>query len=131
MFLFCVSSLLKCLRVRIRIQIFRPDLGLVRFSPLLHLVAHLPINTNLLASYVSVFIRQNILNSSLSWSKSSEANPWYKLYAFQPATVLFNISSFLCLKLLCFLLCFINYLTQIAPFFIFSEAVSQRCQPEL
>ena len=84
--------------VRIRAQISQPDLGSVRFPPLLHLVAHLPVNTNLLTWYVSVFIRQNILNSSLSWSKSSEANPWYKLYAFQPATVLSNISSFLCLK---------------------------------
>ena len=102
--LFCVGSLLQCLGVRIRTQIYRPDLGLVRFSPLLHLVAHLPINTNLLTSYVSVFIRQNILNSSLSWSKSSEANPWYKLYAFQPATVLSNISSFLCLKP-----CYVSY----------------------
>ena len=30
-------------------------------------------------------------------------------------------------SLLCFLLCFINYLTQIAPLFFFSEAVTQRC----
>ena len=29
--------------------------------------------------------------------------------------------------LLCFLLCFINYLTQMAPLFFFSEAVAQRC----
>ena len=102
--LFCMSSLLQCLRVRIRAQIFRPDLGSVRFPPLLHLVAPLPINTNLLTLYVSVFIHQNILNSSLSWSKGSEANPWYTLYAFQPPTVLSNIPSFLCLKL-----CYVSY----------------------
>ena len=35
---------------------------------------------------------QNILNSSLSWGKSSEAYPRYKLYAFQTATVLPNIT---------------------------------------
>ena len=98
----------------------------MRFPSLLHLVAYLPINTNLLTSYVSVLICQNILNSSLSWSKNSERNPRYKLYAFQPATVLANISSFLCLTLLCLFLCFINCLTQIAPFFFFSEAVAQR-----
>ena len=73
-FLFCVGCLLQCLGVRIRVQIFRPDLGSVRFPPLLYLVAHLPINTNILTSYVLVFIHQNILNSSLSRGKSSEAN---------------------------------------------------------
>ena len=114
-FLLCVNSLLQCLRVRIRAQIFRPELGSVRFPHLLHLVAHLPINTNLLTLYVSVFIRQNILNSSLSWSKGSEANPWYTL----------PLSCFE--ALLCFLLCFLNYFTQIVPFFFLSEAVAQRC----
>ena len=52
----------------------------MRGLPLIHQVAHLPINTNLLISYVSVSIRRNILNSSLSSSKSLEANPWCKLY---------------------------------------------------
>ena len=37
---------------------------------------------NRLTSYVSVFIRKNILNSFLPWSKSSETNPWYKLLCF-------------------------------------------------
>ena len=78
--LFCVGSLFQCFRVRIRAQIFWQDLGPVRSLPLPHLVAHL-INTNLLTSYVSVFIRKNILNSSLSWSKSSETNPWYRLFS--------------------------------------------------
>ena len=66
-----------------------------------HIVAHMLINIYLLTSYVSVFIRKSILNS-LSWSKSSETNPWWAV------TVLPNISTFLCLKLCCFLLCFIN-----------------------
>ena len=92
----------------------------MRLLPLLHQVAHLPINTNLLTSCVSVFIRQNILNSSLSWTKSSEANPWYKLYAFQPATVLPNISSFLYLTL-CYVSYFLNHLKQIALFFFFQK----------
>ena len=103
-FLFCVSSLLQCFRVRIRAQIFRPDLGKMRFHPLLYLVVHLPINANILTSHVLVFIRQNILNSSLSRGKSSEANLWYKLYDFQSATFLSNISSFFCLKL-----CYVSY----------------------
>ena len=107
-------------------KFFEPDLGSVRFLPLLHQVGHPLIDTNLLTSYVSVFIRQYILNSSVLWSKSSEGNPWYKLYAFQSATVLFNISSFLCLKL-CYVSYFLNYLTQIALFFFFSEAVSHTC----
>ena len=98
----------------------------MRLLPLLHQVAHLPINTNLLTSYVSVFICQNILKSSLWWSKSTEPNPWYKLYAFLPATVLSNISSFLCLKL-CYVSYFLNHLTQTALFSVFSEANSQRC----
>ena len=98
----------------------------MRLLPLLHQVAHLPINTNLLTSYVSVFICQNILKSSLRWSKSTEPNPWYKLYAFLPATVLSNISSFLCLKL-CYVSYFLNHLTQTALFSVFSEANSQRC----
>ena len=48
------------------------------------------------------------------------------LYAFQTATVLSDISSFLCSKL-CYVFYFLNHLTQIALFFFFSEAVSQRC----
>ena len=31
---------------------------------------------------MSVFIRKNILNFSLSWSKSSETNPWHRLLCF-------------------------------------------------
>ena len=46
------------------------------------------------------------------------ANPWHKLYAFQPATVLPNISPFLCLKL-CYVSYFLNHLTQIALLFFF------------
>ena len=90
-----LGCLLHCFRVIIRAQIFRPDLGSVRPPPLLHLVAHLLINTNVLTLYVSVsvFIRKSTLNSSLLWSKSTEKNPWYRhFYAFQPATVLSNIS---------------------------------------
>ena len=79
MFLFCVGSLLQCFRLRITVQIFRPDLGSLRSPPLLHLVAHLLINTNLLTLYASVYNRENILNSSLLWSKSSQSNPWYRL----------------------------------------------------
>ena len=56
-FLFCVSSLLQCLRVRTRAQSFRPDLGSMRLPPLRHLDAHLLIDTNLLTSqYVSVLL---------------------------------------------------------------------------
>ena len=75
-FLFCVVSLLQCFRVRFKEQIIiQPDLGPVRPSPLRHIVAHMLININLLTSYVSMFIRKNILNS-LSRSNSSETNPW-------------------------------------------------------
>ena len=94
-----VGSLLQCFRVRIRVQIFRPDSGSVRAPPLLQLFVHPLIITNSLTSYVPVFIRKSILNSSLPWSKSAENHPWYDSYAFQPATVLPNISSFWCLKL--------------------------------
>ena len=81
-FLFCVGSLLQRFRVRIRAQSFRPCLGLVRSCPLSQLVAHLPINTSLLISYVSVFICRNILSSSLSWSMNTETNPWCRLLCF-------------------------------------------------
>ena len=80
--MFCVGSLLQCFRVRIMAEVFGPELGSVRLPPLLHLFAHLMINTNLQTSYVSVFIRKNILNSSLSWSKSSETNLWHRLLCF-------------------------------------------------
>ena len=86
-------------RVRITAQIFRPDLGPVRLPLLPHLVAHVLINRNLLTSYVSVFIRKNILNSFLSWSKSLETNP-----CFSASHGFTHISSFLCLKL-----CYASY----------------------
>ena len=122
MFLFCVGSLLQCFRLRIRAQIFRPDLGSVRSPPLLHLVAHLLINTNLLTSYASVYIRKNILNSSLSWSKSSQTNPWYRLLCFSTSYGFTQHFLFLVFEtLLSFLLYFINYddvaATSIAPIF--------------
>ena len=66
----------------LRVQTFQPDLGRVKLSPLPHLVVHLLINTNLIVIwFISVFICKNILNSSLSWSKSSETNPWYRLFS--------------------------------------------------
>ena len=80
--LFCGDSLLQCFRVRIRAQIFWQDLGPVRPPPHPHLVAYRLINTNLLTLYVSVFICKNILNSSLSWSKSWETNPPYRIFCF-------------------------------------------------
>ena len=65
---------------------------------------YLLITTNLLTSYVMVFIRKTILNSSLSWSNSSETNSWYKLFSFLVRHGFTNISSFLCLKL-----CYASY----------------------
>ena len=124
MFLFCVGSLLQCFRLRIRAQIFRPDLGSVRSPPLLHLVAHLLINTNLLTSYASMYIRKNILNSSLSWSKSSQIHQWYRLLCFSASYGFTQHFLFLVFEtLLSFLLYFINYeavaTTQLAPIFFF------------
>ena len=98
-------------RVRIRAQIFRPDLGSVRPPPLLHLL----INTNLLTSCLGVHSQKcrTVRAQKIIHDPNS--------YAFQPATS--NISCFLCLKLLCFLLCFISYedvtATQIVPIFFF------------
>ena len=122
--MFCVGSLLQCFRVRIMAEVFGPELGSVRLPPLLHLFAHLMINTNLQTSYVSVFIRKNILNSSLSWSKSSETNLWHRLLCFSSSygsTQHFLLFVFETLP--CFLLCFINYedvaTTQIALIFFF------------
>ena len=122
MFLFCVGSLLQCIRLRIRVLDL--DLGSVRSPPLLHLVAHLLINTNLLTSYASVYIRKNILNSSLSWSKSSQTNPWYRLLCFSASYGFTQHFLFLVFEtLLSFLLYFINYedvaTTQIALIFLF------------
>ena len=142
MFLFCVGSLLQCFRLRIMAQIFRPDLGSVRSPPLLHLVAHLLINTNLLTSYASVYIRKNILNSSLSWSKSSQTNPWYRLICFSASYGFTQHFFFLVFETLCFLLYFINCedvaTTQIAPIFFFLSVslllpilFTSRCLPLL
>ena len=100
---------LSIFRIRIRAQILRLDLGPVRPPPLSQLVTHLLINTNLLTSYVSVFIRKNILNSSLSWSKSTETNPWYRLSCFLVSHGFTQHFLFLVFEtLLCFLICFIN-----------------------
>ena len=142
MLLFCVGSLFQCFRLRIRAQIFRLDIGLVRSPPLLHLVVHLLINTNLLTSYASVYIRKNILNSSLSWSKSSQTNPWYRLLCFSASYGFTQHFLFLVLEPLCFLLYFINYedvaTTQIAPIFSFLSVsvllpilFTSRCLPLL
>ena len=61
-------------------------------------------------SDVSVFIRKNILNSSLSWSKSSKGNPWYRLLYFSASLDLTQYLLFLMFEtLLCFLLYFINF----------------------
>ena len=141
--MFCVGSVLQCFRIRIRANIFWPDLGSVRPAPLLHLLRHLLINTNLITSYVSVFIPKNILNSSLSWSKSSENNPWYRLLCF-PASHGFT-QDFLFLlfeTLLCFSLCFKNLehvaTKQIALIFFFlsvslllPKLITSRCSPLL
>ena len=127
-----MGSLLQCFKVRIRAQIFGPDLGSMRPPPLLHLVAHLLIGTSLLTSYVSVLIHKNILNSSLPWRAQKQIHNTNS-YAFQPATVFPNISSYLCLFTVFllvlmklrhfFLLCLINYedvaTTQIASIFFF------------
>ena len=142
MFLFCVGSLLQCFRLRIMAQIFRPDLGSVRSPPLLHLVAHLLINTNLLTSYASVYIRKNILNSSLSWSKSSQTNPWYRLLCFSASYGFTQHFLFLVFETLCFLLYFINYedvaTTQMTPISLFLSVslllpilFTSRCLPLL
>ena len=80
MFLFFVDSLLQRFTVRIRLQIFRPDLGSVRLPPLSHLLAHLLINTNLLTPDVSVFICKNIVNSFCR--EGPETNRWYRLLCF-------------------------------------------------
>ena len=121
---FEIKSLLQCFRLRIRVQVFRPYLGSVRSPPLLHLVTHLLINTNLLTSYASVYNRKNILNSSLSWSKNSQTNLWYRLLCFSASYGFTQHFLFLVFEtLLCFLLYFINYedvaTTQIAPIFFF------------
>ena len=126
-FLFCVGSLLQGFRVRIRAQIFQPDLGSVRSPSLLHQVAHLLINTNLLTSYALVCIHKNILNSSLSWS--SQTIPWYRLLCFSVSYCFTQHFLFLVFEtLLYFLLYFLNYedvaTTQIAPIFFFSLSVS-------
>ena len=82
--------------VRIRAQFSWPDLGLMR-SPLLQLVAHLLIHINSLTlvfircSDVSVFICKNILNFSLSWRVQKIIHDTDS-YAFEPATILPNIS---------------------------------------
>ena len=123
-FLFCVGSLLQCFRVRIKAQIFRPDLGWVSSPLLFHLVALLLINTNLLTSYASVCNRKSILNSSLSWSKSSQINLWYRLLCFPASHGFTQHFLFLVFEtLLSFLLYFMNYedvaTTQLAPIFFF------------
>ena len=92
------------IRVRITAQIFRPDLGPVRLPLLPHLVAHVLINRNLLTSYVSVFIRKNILNSFLSWSKSLETNPCFSASHGFTQHFLFLVFK----TLLCFVLSFIH-----------------------
>ena len=109
MLLFCVGSLFQCFRVRIRAQIFPPNLGSMRSPPLLLQVTPLLINTNLLTSYVSVYIHKSILNSSLSWSNSSQTNPGYKLLCFSASYGFTQHLLFLVFEtLLCSLLYFIN-----------------------
>ena len=62
-----------------------------------------------LTSYVWVFIGKNLLNSSLSWSKSSETNAWYRLLCFPGSHGFTQYFLFLVFEtLLCFLICFIN-----------------------
>ena len=78
--------------------------------------------TNLI--YFSVFIRENILNSSLSWSKTAENNPWYRLLCFSASYGFTQHFLFLLLEtLLCFVLYFINCkraaAAQIVPIFFF------------
>ena len=109
LFFLYLSSLLQCFRVRIWAQIFRPDLGPVRLPPLLYLVAHLPINTFAKTFWILLCreVRaQKIIHDTLCFS-ASHGFIWHFLF------LVFE-------TLLCFLLCFINYLTQIAPFFFFS-----------
>ena len=100
-FLFCVGSLLHYFRFRIREQTFQPDLGPVRPLRIPHLVAHLLINTNLLAFYASVFIRKTFWIPLCRAVRAQKLIHDRDVYAFQPATVLPTISSFLCLKLCC------------------------------
>ena len=73
-------------------------------------------------SDVLVFIRKNILNSSLSWRVQKIIHDTDS-YAFQPATILPNISCLVFETLLCFLLCLIYCkhvaTAQIAPIFFF------------
>ena len=122
---------------RIRAQIVRPDLGPVWLppnppsfpSPLsihTHLVAHLLININLRTSYISVFIRKNILNSSLTCSKSSETYRHLCFSASHGFTKHFLFHLFETL-LLCFLLRFVNCnhaaITQRAPIFFLSVSL--------
>ena len=94
-----MGSLLQCFRVGIRAHIFRPDSGSMRSPPLLKVVAHLLINKNSLTSYFLVFIRKNILNSSYRKVRAQKKIHDTDSYAFQPATVLPNVSFFWCLKL--------------------------------
>ena len=93
-----------------RAKFFRPDLRVLRFPLLSHLVGgHLVGNTNLLTSYTSVLIRKNILNSSLSWSKGSENNSWNRLLCFSASYGFIQHFLFLVFEiLLCFLLSFLN-----------------------
>ena len=141
MFLFYVCSLLQCFRLRIRAQIFQPDLWLFWIPLLLYLVAHLLINTNLLTSYASVYIRKNILNSSLSWSKSSQTNSWYRLLGLSTSYGFTQHFLLLVFKTqLCFLLYFINSenvaTMQITPIFLSVSLLlpilfTSRCLPLL
>ena len=116
-----MGSLLQCFKVRIRAQIFGPDLGSMRPPPLLHLVAHLLIGTSLLTSYVSVLIHKNILNSSLPWRAQKQIHNTNS-YAFQPATV-FPKFFFLLVFIYCLLTC--TYETP--PFFSFMFNKLWRC----
>ena len=81
------GSLLQCFKVRIRTQIFRPDLGPVRLPPPLQLVVHKAHQHKITNPYISMFIRKDILSSSLLWIKSSETSPWYRQSCFSASTM--------------------------------------------
>ena len=126
-FLFCVSSLLQCLRVRIRAKIFRPDLGTVKFPPLLHLVAHLPINANLLTSMYRcsfaktfwILLCHEVRAQKLIHNKNSMLFSQPRFYLTFPLSCVWNSAMFPIM--------FYKLFNANSTVFLFSEAVAQRC----
>ena len=96
MLLFYVGSLVQCFRFRIWVQISWSDKGLVRSLLFPYLVAHLLVNPNLLTSYVfrCSFTKPFWILPSHEVRAQKLIHDTIQTHAFQPATVLPNISSF-------------------------------------